>query len=402
MTGKDDIIGRSSTLLASTLAYAGIASVGTGVMLNGVYYITRDVFAFTDLRNLLLGLCVQVPYIPAALLAGPISARLGARRLLTAALIGMALACAALATLPPQWAWWLLAPCYNAFAGLQWPIVESYIASGRHGRDMRRAIGLFNITWAAAIPPGLWLISIMHGMPQVTFIVLAVLHGATLGLVAFWPLQPPRHDADAARNHTSEAYPNLLRASRTLLPMSYVLLYMLGPILPGVFERLDVAAAVAPTLGSTWIIARVGVFALMYWRPGWHGRWGILGFGAFMLISGTLVVLLEMNVWSAVLGLAVLGVGQGMIYYAALYYGMAVEHAAVDSGGRHEAVIGLGYLLGPTLGLLGGALPIGSPTVTAGVILMTSAVSIVGSSLATRFYLAARRRRSRAAPLHQG
>lgn len=402
MTGKDDIVGRSSALLLSTLAYAGIASVGTGVMLNGVYYITRDVFAFTDLRNLLLGLCVQVPYIPAALLAGPISKRLGARRLLTAALIGMALACAMLATLPPQWAWWLLAPCYNAFAGLQWPIVESYIASGRHGRDMRRAIGLFNITWAAAIPPGLWLISIMHGMPQVTFIVLAVLHGATLGLVTFWPLQPPRHDADAARNHTGEAYPNLLRASRTLLPMSYVLLYMLGPILPGIFERLDVAAAVAPTLGSTWIIARVGVFALMYWRPGWHGRWGILGFGAFMLISGTLVVLLEMNVWSAVLGLGVLGVGQGMIYYAALYYGMAVEHAAVDSGGRHEAVIGLGYLLGPTLGLLGGALPIGSPTVTAGVILMTSAVSIVGSSLAMRFYVDARRRRGRAATVHRG
>lgn len=402
MTGKDDTIARSSALLLSTLAYSGVASVGTGVMLNGVYFITRDVFAFTDLRNLLLGLCVQVPYIPAALLAGPISRRIGARRLLTLSLIGMALACAALATLPPQWAWWLLAPCYNAFAGMQWPIVESYIASGRHGRDMRRAIGLFNITWAAAIAPGLWLISLVHGMPQVTFIVLTVIHGATLGLVAFWPLQPPHHDVEAARNHTGEAYPNLLRAARTLLPMSYVLLYMLGPILPGIFERLGVAAAVAPTLGSTWIIARVGVFALMYWRPGWHGRWSILGCGAAMLIAGTLVVLLELSVWFAVLGLVVLGVGQGMLYYAALYYGMAVEHAAVDSGGRHEAVIGLGYILGPTLGLLGGALPIGGPTVTAGVILMTSAVSVVGSSLAVRFYFAARRRRTSATPAHRG
>lgn len=386
MTGKDDTIGRSSALLISTLVYAGIASVGTGVMLNGVYFITRDVFAFTDLQNLLLGLCVQVPYIPAALLAGPTSARIGARRLLTAALIGMAVVCAILATLPPLWAWWLLAPCYNVCAGMQWPIVESYIASGRHGRDMRRAIGLFNITWAAAIPPGLWLISIMHGMPQVTFIVLAVMHGATLGLVAFWPLQPPHHDSVAARHHTSDAYPNLLRASRTLLPMSYVLLYMLTPILPGIFERLGVAAAVAPALGSTWIIARVGVFAVMYWRPGWHGRWRILGVGAALLISGTLVVLLEMNVWSAVLGLAVLGVGQGMLYYAALYYGMAVEHAAVDSGGRHEAVIGLGYILGPSLGLLGGAMPIGGPTVTAGVLFMAGVVSLVGSTAAMIHY----------------
>ena len=109
---------------------------------------------------------------------------------------------------------------------------------------------------------------------------------------------------------------------------------------------------------------------------------------------GTIVVLLEMNVWSAVLGLAVLGVGQAMIYYAALYYGMAVEHAAVDSGGRHEAVIGLGYILGPTLGLLGGALPIGGPTVTAGVLLMAGVVSLAGSSLASRYYLRARQAQS--------
>jgi len=395
MTGKDDTIGRPSALLFSTLAYAGIASVGTGVMLNGVYFITRDVFQFTDVRNLLLGLCVQAPYIPAALLAGPISRRIGARRLLTITLVGMTLACALLATLPPQWAWWLVVPCYNVFAGMQWPIVESYIASGRHGRDMRRAIGLFNITWAATIAPGLWLISLVHAMPQVTFIVLAVIHGATFALVSRWPLHPPMHDVETARNHTGQTYPNLLRAARTLLPMSYVLLYMLGPLLPGIFERLDVSAALAPTLGSTWIIARVGVFALMYWFPAWQGRWGILGGGALLLISGAVIVLIAGSVWGAVLGLIMLGVGQGMLYYAALYYGMAVEHAAVDSGGRHEAVIGLGYLLGPALGLLGGTLPIGGPTVTAGVLLMTGAVSIIGSSLATRFYFAARRLRAR-------
>ncbi len=393
MTGKDHTASPAAAPFLSVLAYAGIASVGTGVMLSGVFFITREAFQFTDLQNLLLGLVVQVPYIPAALLAGPICKRLGAQRLLIITILGMTLACGVLATMPPVWMWWLLAPFYNAFAGMQWPIVESYIASGRHGRDMRRAIGLFNITWAAAIAPGLWLISLMHGMPQMTFVILAVIHCATFGIVRMWPIQPPTHDVETGRQHTGEAYPNLLRASRVLLPMGYVLIYMLAPLLPGIWDRLHVDPALAPTLTSTWIIVRVGVFFLMFWFPLWHGKWAILGVGATLLIAGTVLVLLEFAVWAGVLGLALMGIGQGMIYYAALYYGMAVEHAAVDSGGRHEAIIGLGYILGPSLGLFGGALPIGGPTVAGGVLLMTGIVSTAGSTLAIHFYLKARKRR---------
>lgn len=393
MTGKDHTPSRVDALLLSVLAYAGIASVGTGVMLSGVFFITREAFGFSDGRNLLLGLVVQLPYIPAALLSGPLCARLGAQRVLLITVLGMTLACAALATMPPVWMWWWLAPMYNAFAGMQWPIVESYIASGRHGRDMRRAIGLFNITWAATIAPGLWLISLAHGRPQVTFIVLAIIHAGTFALVRAWPIQPRTHDVEAGRQHTGEAYPNLLRASRVLLPTGYVLIYMLGPLLPGIWDRLGVDAALAPTLASTWIIVRVGVFALMFWFPGWHGKWWILGVGATLLCGGTVLTLLEIAVWAGVLGLALLGFGQGMIYYAALYYGMAVEHAAVDSGGRHEAIIGVGYILGPTLGLAGAQLSIGAAA-TGGALLMTGVVSTVGASLAMHFYLNARRARA--------
>jgi hypothetical protein len=35
-----------------------------------------------------------------------------------------------------------------------------------------------------------------------------------------------------------------------------------------------------------------------------------------------------------------------------LYYAMAVGSAEVDAGGKHEAVIGLGYTAGPMLGLM--------------------------------------------------
>jgi hypothetical protein len=41
----------------------------------------------------------------------------------------------------------------------------------------------------------------------------------------------------------------------------------------------------------------------------------------------------------------------GVTYYAALYYAMAVGRAKVVAGGKHEAFIGGGYLIGPIIGL---------------------------------------------------
>jgi hypothetical protein len=43
----------------------------------------------------------------------------------------------------------------------------------------------------------------------------------------------------------------------------------------------------------------------------------------------------------------------GVVYYAALYYAMSVGRAEVDAGGTHEALIGVGYTIGP-LASLGG------------------------------------------------
>jgi MFS family permease len=52
------------------------------------------------------------------------------------------------------------------------------------------------------------------------------------------------------------------------------------------------------------------------------------------------------------IGLAFLGAGIGAVYAAALYYAMEAGPAAVESGGKHEGMIGLGYTAGPVLALV--------------------------------------------------
>jgi len=63
-----------------------------------------------------------------------------------------------------------------------------------------------------------------------------------------------------------------------------------------------------------------------------------------ILIANSLVLL--------ILGLMLFGGGMGVTYYVALYYAMAVGRAEVDAGGKHEAFIGGGYMVGPLIGLV--------------------------------------------------
>jgi hypothetical protein len=93
-------------------------------------------------------------------------------------------------------------------------------------------------------------------------------------------------------------------------------------------------------------------------------------------------------------GLLVFGVGMGLTYYAAFYYALAVGHAEVDAGGTFEALIGLGYCVGPLLGLLGHAAG-GEARARSVTVLLTAAVTALAGAAALRPYRAARRRRNK-------
>src|SRR5690606_24106982 len=98
-------------------------------------------------------------------------------------------------------------------------------------------------------------------------------------------------------------------------------------------------------------------------------------------------------------GLAVLGVGLGVIYAGAIYYAMEVGKAEVEAGGTHEALIGLGYTLGPACGLAAGGVVAGGAVperwFEVVVVAIVSAVAIGVAGHAVRHA----RRMSRRAPV---
>ena len=101
---------------------------------------------------------------------------------------------------------------------------------------------------------------------------------------------------------------------------------------------------------------RVGTFVALAAFPGWHGRTGPLWLGALGLPLGFLAVIAGPSLSVVIMGEIVFGVLAGVTYYAALYYAIVVKNAAVDAGGGHEGLIGVGLAVGPAVGLLGDVL----------------------------------------------
>jgi hypothetical protein len=220
---------------------------------------------------------------------------------------------------------------------------------------MRSAIGQFNLTWTPATALSLLVLPLVSGRPLAIFAIAGAATAAAWATIWVLPAHPAAHTPEAAAPSIGAGYPALLRAASWLLPFSYVVAAALAPVLPHRLAALG-AGAEASLLAALWMAARFVVLLAMWRSSFWHGRWGTLGAGGAGLIGGLALVLLAPALPLLLGGLVLFGAGMGLIYYAALYYSMAVGHAAVDAGGGFEALIGVGYCLGPLLGLLAQAL----------------------------------------------
>lgn len=421
--------------LWAVLAFSALNSLGTGMITNGIYFLTKHVHGFGPRDNLLLGAVLGASYIVGSLgVAHAVRAAaarlswLSSRTTLGAvlALIGLVCAVPALTAslgagrspgIPAPWTPWVVASVFGALSGAMWPLVESFLSGGRRHHALRRAVGAFNLTWALFVAVAFWIMPFFIGAPggdgdagdpssAVHLLTLiGAVHIATIGLLPWFGAEPGPHPEDVHPH--PKVYERLLAAAQFQLALSYVVLSALGPLLPWILGELglDGSGRLGPlTLGwealvaSIWMTSRVVCFALMSVWTSWHGRWAVPFAGMALLAAGfagavasPLIAGGAMDAARLVLllSLAGFGVGMGLIYFAALYYALEVGTSGVDAGGHHEALIGSGYFLGPAIGL-GVALLFepggtGFAGLTIGVLVaMTLAVGVRTVSLARR------------------
>jgi hypothetical protein len=386
--------------LPAVLGVTFLGSITGGVFWAGIYFLTREHYRFSPERNLVLALAMGSIYVVSAYGAGRLFAALGGkrgpRRVLARVLGVWGLAALLPVTFPAvEAAIWVAALIGAVTSGLVWPVVESYLGAGRHGRDLRSALGWFNVTWTSATALPLLVLPLLHRVHPLAAFALCAL--ANLGAILVLQALPPRPGVstpEASGAALGNEYPFLLDATRWLLPLSYLLSSTLAPVLPYRLSALGAGALPESVIAATWMLARFATLGTMSLVHVWHGRWGALVLGGVSLGAGVSLALLASSLPTAVLGLFLFGVGMGIIYFSSIYYSLAVGHGAVDAGGGFEALIGLGYVLGPIVGIAARALPLGSNEAlnTVGA---ASVVALGGAALSLKPYFAARRKRAR-------
>lgn len=340
------------------LGLSFVESFATILLERAIYFFSQERLGYTEPENLALALGFGATYAAGASRSHALAARLGERRALAATLLGL-LGLHALLALAPG-GWWLPVAfgVVGALEGAKWPIVESYVAAGLEPGAQQRAVGHFNVSWASAVPLALAVSGpvIGSGYPAALFWLAAGCNVLALALLARFPARI----AHLAATHPSrplgpalERYRVLLRASRWAMLSSYALMFLMAPLLPEVFRRLGESVQRATLWASCLDAVRVATFAGLAVFPGWHGLRSPLLLCVIGLPIGFSAILFGGTLGTVLLGELTFGVLAGVSYYAALYYALVVQNAAVDAGGEHEGLIGVGLVVGPVVGLIG-------------------------------------------------
>ena len=362
---------------------------------------TAEHYRFSPERNLVLAILMGGVYAIGARFIGALLGAVAPRTGLLGALGGWA-AVGLLPVLFPQSepVLWLSALLGTAGSASTWPIVESYLTAGRHGPAMRAALGRFNTTWApaTAVP--------LLGMPFIARVGITWTIGcsaivnlaAIVVVVLYFPPAPgrARRRGGARRDRTRVPAAPALGLAAPAAQLRH--LGDAGAAAPPPARRGG-AGIIAPTstsaVAALWMVARFVTLGTMWRTGGWHGRWETLAAGAVALVGGLALVLLSPSLVGIVIGLLLYGTGMGLTYYASIYYSMAVGHAAVEAGGNFEALIGVGYCVGPFLGVAGHAAS--ATHAEAATVGFTWLALALAAPFVVRPYLAARRaRRARA------
>ncbi len=323
----------------------------------GVYFFTHEALGFTDIENLWLALGFGAAYVTGALASHGFSVRLAERTVLVAAVLGQVATEAVIFAVPTVAVVVAGSVLLGFLNGLKWPVVESYLSAGQTPRQAVRTVGRFNLAWSGAVAPALVVAGPVIAWHAPALFLLA--GGVNLATVLLaWPLA--RRPVHLPEDHPERPKPGemarigaLLASARWSMIAGYSLMWVLAALMPDVFAGLGYGVRWATALSSVLDVVRFAAFAVLTAWPGWHGRGGPLAAVVFALPAGFFMVLYGPNLATVLVGEMVFGAAAGMTYYAALYYALVAKNAAVEAGGGHEGLIGAGFAIGPTAGLVG-------------------------------------------------
>lgn len=375
----------------------GLASVAGTWLSHGLTFVTASLYGWGRLPNLLLSAGLGITYVAGALSAPRISSRIGRRRLLLTLYPLLSLLSVLIAFAPNAIVFTTLAALWTFLIAMNWPALEALVCHGPTATSTSRRVGLFNLNWSATGALAVVLVSRITAIsPSLVFLLSAACTALGFLGIAFFTAPDEPH-ADLEPEPALLAQRTLAkRLARIALPASYTILYTLSPILANLPALKSLPPIWQSPAASIWLIARFLGFAFLISTSFWHTRPRYLLLAILTALLAFLAATLPIPALTATTKLTllltaqfILGLAVAYIYYSSLYFGMVLAHAgeaqgsSTEQGGHHEALIGAGIILGPSLAATTTALGT-SPT--------TGPTLIVLTALAASTYTILRRR----------
>jgi MFS family permease len=304
----------------------------------------------------LVGTITSSVHMAMANLMGPLSDRLGRRRLIITAPVILATSCLAMILAKEVNVILALSAINGLCLSLFWPPFQAWIADLRTDSGLARDIGSFNLSWTAANFAGPIFSGFLFGLyPRIPFFLAAI-----LSVTLFFLIRASIRDKERQPVETAEPEPNDLEASNGRMKFLYAVWvanfaswFIIGNAryqFPKLAREMDIAPHVIGLL-----IAGIGFslfmgFLILRENVDWHFRRSYLLGSQVLAGSGLLLFVISNQPLLFALALILIGMGSSVTYYSSLYYAVHLIRKKGRGTGIHESIVGSGALLGPILG----------------------------------------------------
>jgi MFS family permease len=284
---------------------------------------------------------------------GHLTDRIGYRRFMTVASLGIALVCVSYLAVDQLWQLFALAGLTGAMMSGFWPPMQAWLGVGKDRGQLLQVVGRFNVCWSLGILIGPVLGGTLYAVdPGRVFTLAAVLMGT---IFVFILRLPVREKAVTERAEVDR--PASLALARRFLPVAWVAnfatFFATGTV-RSLFPKLATDLGIDPGLlgkllgliGLTQVIS----FFLIARTDRWQFRLApIVGIQLTAVVGLGILTLGSSQVYFAI-GLLCQGLLIGTTFTASCFYSLHAEGPGGKRTGIHEGLIGSGVLVGPLAG----------------------------------------------------
>jgi predicted MFS family arabinose efflux permease len=353
-------------LKAGYYLLTALGTIGASFYFNYLFFFLQDRFGFGDRENLGVAAAYGAVYTAAAWPCSRFAERRGFHTSLLVGFAALTVLMVAGGLVPTAGLHLVVMALYSLSLLFVWPALEAVTTEHEPPARIPHMVGVYNCTWSAALACAYFAGGSVYDWSAAgaVFWLPAALFAAAFALT--WRLKvaaarlvlppigpaagPPHLDGLDVRTPVSPRI--FLRLAWIANPFSYVAIYTLFAVMPGLATRLGLSPARVGLFCSVWLFGRLLAFVGLWHWTGWHYRFDWL-VGSYIVLTITFVgMLLAPELWMMVLAQVFFGLACGLIYYSSLFYSMDVGAAKAEHGGLHEGAIGAGVFAGPAIGAL--------------------------------------------------